>query len=206
MGGVNFNSMTRSSGGNGVGRARETSAQMIDFMTAFPVILVQPTCPRDLRAKGIQFQSTCNLCRESHKTQVWLRCFLVLSFLSTSPCSCAILLNDTFELQTTFEGLREALKKSDAMLYAPNEVTNEVEESCKKMILKCYMLELMMVINEEDILDDNLDVFYEFYEHHLKEPKSDGCRQCETYPLVNITTFSDRLNSLFQEIQSDNSS
>ncbi|KAI9525565.1 hypothetical protein NQZ68_006114 [Dissostichus eleginoides] len=130
---------------------------MIDFMTAFPVILVQPTCPGDLRAKGIQFQSTCNLCRESHKTQVWL-CFLVLSFLSTSPCAAAL---DTSELQMCFDVLREVIKfqNSDAMLYAPNEVINDVEENCT---LTCYMLELIMVIHEEEIKTDEAECIFDF--------------------------------------------
>ncbi|XP_034087133.1 interleukin-15 isoform X2 [Gymnodraco acuticeps] len=170
---------------------------MIDFMTAFPVILIQPTCPGDLRAKGIQFQSTCNLCRESHKTQVWL-CFLVLSFLSTSPCAAS--LPDTQDLQGCFDVLREAIKNSDAMLYAPNEVINDAEE-CKLMLLKCYMLELLMVIHEEEIRTHEADVFFEFNAGF--HPEHDGCqRPCESYPLVNITRFSERLKSFLQEMNS----
>ncbi|KAL3066577.1 hypothetical protein OYC64_016514 [Pagothenia borchgrevinki] len=173
---------------------------MIDFMTAFPVILVEPTCHGDLRAKGIQFHSTCNLCRESHTTQVWL-CFLVLSFLSTSPCAAS--LPETLELQICFDGLREAIKNSSAMLYAPNEVMNDVEENCTLMLLKCYMLELMMVIHEEEIKTLDADYIFGFNHDFLEKHNTDGCRRpCESYPLVNITRFSERLQRFLEEMNS----
>ncbi|XP_041789015.1 uncharacterized protein LOC121603830 isoform X3 [Chelmon rostratus] len=143
---------------------------MTDFMTALPVIPVQPTCPGDPRAKGIQFQSTCNLCRESLKTQVWL-CFLVLSVLST--CTCAASVPGTADVQTCLEGLKHAIQKSDAMLYAPS--VNDVEDKCKIMSLRCYMLELIMVIDEEEIIDDNnADCLMDFNDILPPEANSGG--------------------------------
>ncbi|KAK5899102.1 hypothetical protein CesoFtcFv8_008616 [Champsocephalus esox] len=173
---------------------------MIDFMTAFPVLLVQPACPGDLRAKGIQFQSTCNLCRESHNTQVWL-CFLVLSFLSTSPCAAS--LPDTHDLQLCFDGLRQAIKfqNADAMLYAPNEVVNDAEEECKlNMSLKCYMLELVMVIHEEEIRTDDTEFILDFNGRFQLEHNTDGCRRpCESK--IQLKCDKTTLEMALEEVQ-----
>ncbi|XP_040003146.1 interleukin-15-like isoform X4 [Xiphias gladius] len=135
------------------GRAR--AAQMTDFMTALPVIFVQLRCPGDQRLKGVQFQLTCNLCRESHKTQ-----------------------------------------KSDAMLYAPS--INDIEEKCKSMSLKCYMLELIMVLDEEDVMNKKASCILDFNDN--LQPNSVACPPCEAYSLKNITIFLDRLNNLLEKI------
>lgn len=175
---------------------RETDAatQMIDFMTALPVFLVQPSCPRDRRAKGVQFLLTCNQCRESHKTQVWL-CFLVLSFLSTSACAAHV--PSTPHVQKCLERLTPSIEKSDAMLYAPS--ANDVEEKCKIMSLRCYMLELMMVINEEEVMRD-VNCIFDFNDTLGQTAKPVGCLPCEAYSLKNITVFLDRLNNLLEEM------
>nr|BAN84544.1 interleukin-15 [Oplegnathus fasciatus] len=171
---------------------------MTDFMTALPVILVQPTCPGDQRAKGVQFQLTCNLCRESHKTQVWL-CFFVLSFLSTYTCAASVSGKDTEDIQTCLKELKGNIEKSDAMLYAPS--SNDVEENCKIMSLRCYMLELRMVIDEENIFNEFADCIVDFNESRLPEVvNSVGCPPCEAYSLKNITIFLDRLNNLLKEM------
>ncbi|XP_027138687.1 interleukin-15 isoform X2 [Larimichthys crocea] len=130
---------------------------MTDYMKALPVIIVQPACLRDHRAKGVQFQLTCNLCRESHKTQVWL-CFLVLSFLSIHTCVAAV--PGTAEVLLCLEGVKQEIQKSDAMLYAPSASS----------------------------ADDKVKV---------------GCPPCEAYALKNITVFLERLNNLFQEINTN---
>ncbi|XP_044041299.1 interleukin-15-like [Siniperca chuatsi] len=168
---------------------------MTDFMTALPVVLVQPTWPGDQRAKGIQYQSTCNLCRESHNTQVWL-CFLVLSFLSTSTCAASV--HGTADVQTCLERLKHTIEKSDAMLYAPS--TNEVKENCKIMSLRCYMLELIMVINEEEIVDHKANCIFDFNETLPSDANYDGCPPCEAFSLKNITIFLDRLSNLLKEM------
>ncbi|XP_070684004.1 interleukin-15 [Pempheris klunzingeri] len=172
---------------------------MTDFMTALLVILFQPTCPGDKRAKGVPFQLTCNLCQERHTIQVWL-CFLVLSFLSTSTYAASTYapsLPDTEDVQICLERLIPAIKKSDAMLYAP--LTKD--EDCKIMSLSCYMLELIMVIIEEEI-DDNTDhCILEFNENLPHEANSvSGCPPCETYSLQNITVFLDSLKDLLKEM------
>uniref|UniRef100_UPI0037E6FFAB interleukin-15 n=1 Tax=Semicossyphus pulcher TaxID=241346 RepID=UPI0037E6FFAB len=168
---------------------------MTDFMTAPPVILVQPTCPGGQREKGVHFQLTCNLCPESHKTQVWL-CFLILSCLSTSTCADAVPHLD--HLQTCLNDLKPSIEKSDAMLYAPS--ANNVKENCKKMSLKCYMLELIMVISENEYLEDKLETkcILEFNESLLPEAKV-GC-PCEIHSQKNITIFLERLSNLLKEM------
>ncbi|XP_074555190.1 interleukin-15-like [Halichoeres trimaculatus] len=167
---------------------------MTDFMTAPPVILVNSTHPGDPRVKGIQFQLTCNLYPDSHKTQVWL-CFLILSFLST--CTFAVSVRDIAHLQICLEKLKPSIEKSDAMLYAPS--TNDVKESCKMISLRCYMLELLMVIDEEDIWDNYTTCISDFSD---TLPKDDpvGCPPCEAYSLKNITNFLERLNKLLNEL------
>lgn len=168
---------------------------MTDLMTALPVILVQNTCPGDQRAKDVQFQWSCNLCRESHKTQVWL-CFLVLSFFSVYTCAAS--LPDTVEVRICLERLKVAIEKSDAMLYAPS--ANDVKDNCKVMSLRCYMLELMMVIKEEEVRTNDAECIFDFSDKLGVETNSVGCPACEAYSLQNITTFLDRLNALFEEL------
>uniref|UniRef100_A0A3Q3FVB0 Interleukin-15-like n=1 Tax=Labrus bergylta TaxID=56723 RepID=A0A3Q3FVB0_9LABR len=130
---------------------------MTDVMTVPPVILVQTTCHRGQRARGDLFLLTCNLCQEGHKTQVWL-CFLILSFLGMS--TCAVSERDMANLKECLKWIKPSIEKSDALLYAPS--ANEVEEKCKNMSLKCYMLELKMVIEEEDIRHKKADCIFDF--------------------------------------------
>lgn len=85
------------------------------------------------------------------------------------------------------------------MLYAPS--SNDVEEKCKNMSLRCYMLELMMVIIEQEIKDPKANCIFDFNDG-LRETNSVGCPPCEAYSLKNITEFLERLNSLLQEINS----
>ncbi|XP_008300774.1 interleukin-15 isoform X2 [Stegastes partitus] len=99
---------------------------MTDFMTALHVIVLPLTHTGDQRTKGAQFQPTCNLCRESHKTQVWL-CFLVLSLLSTSTCAQAFV-PETADLKICLRDIKKTIEKSDAMLYAPS--VNDIKVGC----------------------------------------------------------------------------
>ncbi|XP_028322960.1 uncharacterized protein LOC114475878 isoform X2 [Gouania willdenowi] len=159
-------------------------------------ILFGFTCPGDQRGslsrptKDALFQSTCQLCRESHKTQVWLY-FLVLSLLSTSTCVTST--PEIADLQTCVKKLRDLIEKSDAMLYAPS--LNEVEVNCKNMSLKCYLLELIMVAEEEAVPDNRTACIFHFNETLSTE---DGCPPCEAYSFENITTFLNRLNNLLE--------
>ncbi|XP_023259968.1 interleukin-15 [Seriola lalandi dorsalis] len=169
---------------------------MTDFMTALPVIFVQLKYPGVQRVRGVQFQSTCNLCRESHKTQVWL-CFLVLSCLSVSMCAASK--DDTAKLHFCLNKIKHTIEKSDAMLYAPS--INDIEESCERASLKCYVQELMMVLTEEEEVKDNkVQCILNFNEK--LNPNSVGCLPCEAYSLQNITIFLDRLNNLLEKMTS----
>ncbi|KAM7394406.1 hypothetical protein PAMP_021211 [Pampus punctatissimus] len=154
------------------------------------VILVQLSCPGDQREKGTQFPLTCNLCRESQKIQVWL-CVLVLSFLTLSTCSASEPVED---LQICVQNVKHNIEKSDATLYAPS--LNDIK-NCEMMMLKCYMLELLMVMDEEDVDDDCIYAYNEKLKS--EEFKSDGCLPCEAYSLTNITVFLERLNQLLEE-------
>ncbi|XP_075888868.1 interleukin-15 isoform X2 [Nelusetta ayraudi] len=84
-------------------------------MTAAPANVTQPT--GDLRAKGVKFQPNCSHCRESSRSQVWLP-LLLLSFVSAYACVASEL--RTEDLKPCLTGLRNAIEKSDAMLYSPS--------------------------------------------------------------------------------------
>ncbi|XP_028273648.1 interleukin-15 isoform X2 [Parambassis ranga] len=164
---------------------------MRDFMTALLVVLLQLTCPRTQRAKDVLFQSSCNLCRESHKTQVWL-CFLLLSFLSTSTCATHTSAQIK-DLQECVNQVRQTIEKSDVMLYALS--IDDIKDNCRVMTLRCYMLELSMVMWEEDVTTNKAGFINLFITELNPE---DGCPQCETYPLTNITIFLDRIKNLLE--------
>ncbi|XP_020484315.1 interleukin-15 [Labrus bergylta] len=168
---------------------------MTDVMTVPPVILVQTTCHRGQRARGDLFLLTCNLCQEGHKTQVWL-CFLILSFLGMS--TCAVSERDMANLKECLKWIKPSIEKSDALLYAPS--ANEVEEKCKNMSLKCYMLELKMVIEEEDIRHKKADCIFDFSDTLPSDANYAGCPPCEAYSLRNITIFLNRLGYLLEDL------
>ncbi|XP_005932393.1 uncharacterized protein LOC102301656 isoform X1 [Haplochromis burtoni] len=150
-----------------------------------------------VRAKrGFQIQLTCKVCRESHKTQVWL-CLLVLSLLSTPTCANSV--NEAGDLRICLNDLIHNVKKSDAMLYAPG--IEDFPDFCKKMVLKCYMLELIMVLDEEEIERGSQECVRDF-NYNLQTTKNDRCPACETYTLQNITTFMDRLMDLLENLNS----
>ncbi|XP_061574038.1 interleukin-15 [Cololabis saira] len=163
---------------------------MTGSMKRRPGRILQPTCPQP--AKEDRFQWTCNLCQDSHKTQVWL-CFLILSCLSI--CTSATFVSETEDLQTCLEELRDKLEKSDAKLYSPS--VNDFKDNCINMTLKCYMLELKMVIYEEDIQDSKASCIFQFSEALRPET---GCPPCEIYTLANITNFLERLTTILQKI------
>ncbi|KAM4584372.1 interleukin-15 [Odontesthes bonariensis] len=167
---------------------------MTDFMTALLVILFQLACSRDQRAKDAQFQLTCNLCRDSHKTQVYL-CFLILSLLSI--CTHASHETEIEDLKQCMEELKGRIEKSTAMLYAPS--VNDNKENCNHMALKCYMLELMMVVEEEEITHKT-SCIYTF--NSTLRPEV-GCPPCETYSLQNITIFMNRLTRFLEKVNTE---
>uniref|UniRef100_G3PYW5 Interleukin n=1 Tax=Gasterosteus aculeatus aculeatus TaxID=481459 RepID=G3PYW5_GASAC len=164
---------------------------MTDFMTVFPEILVKASQPGYLPSKGFQLRSTCHLFQESHKPQVWL-CFLVLSLLSTSTCAAPGAAK-LAHLQSCLG--TEYLKKA-------------IEENCKMMSLKCYILELRMVIVEEVGSENPKTHCVMDFNERLPDLDNGAsaypvdCPPCEAYSLKNITVFMERLNSLLQELNS----
>lgn len=164
-------------------------------MTAPPVTHDQPTYPGDPPPKRVQFLPTCNQSTDSHRTQVWL-CFLILSVLCS--ITCAYSGPETGPLQDCLNNLKNAIEKSDAMLYAPS--INDVEENCESDSLICYMLELEMVLEELEIQDDNASCVSDFIRHINKTQNTDRCPPCEAYALKNSTIFLDRLNTLLQKL------
>ncbi|XP_026160243.1 interleukin-15 [Mastacembelus armatus] len=165
---------------------------MTNSMTTPQVILFQLTCPGDQRAKGVQFQLTCNQCQESHRTQVWL-CFLVVSFLSISTCAAD---HSPARLKTCLQNVQPTIEKSDAMLYAPS--INDIKDNCKARSLQCYIFELMMVLDEEEVSGKGEDCIFAF--NSTLQANPDGCPPCEVHALKNITVFLDRLNTLLEKM------
>ncbi|RVE76156.1 hypothetical protein OJAV_G00005450 [Oryzias javanicus] len=163
---------------------------MIVFMTALLVVLYQLTCHRNQRAKDDQIQ-ICNLCRDNHKTQLWLS-FLILSFLTT--CTSAV--TEIEDLLTCLDELNSTLQKSDAMLYT---ATISDVERCKDKVLNCYMEELIMVLSEEQMDHKRANCFFHFNATLIPEV---GCPQCEMYSLQNISTFLRILTNTLQRINS----
>lgn len=117
-----------------------------------------------------------------------------LSFLSIQTCAASG--PTTAEVQVCLGEVKQEIEKSDAMLYAPS--ADDVEAKCKEVSLRCYMLELIMVLDEESIMDKNANCIIDFYEK--LSHNTVGCPPCEAYALENITIFLERLNNLFQEI------
>ncbi|XP_031132940.1 interleukin-15 isoform X3 [Sander lucioperca] len=159
---------------------------MTDFMTALPVILIQPTYPGDLQAAST-----------SSRPATFAEIATKLSFLSTSTSAAFVPVPNTSHAQICLKSLKNAIEKSDAMLYAPS--ANDVEENCKVMSLRCYIWELLVVIMEEEIVGPKANCIFDF---NARLPKDNfvGCRPCEAYSLKNITVFLDRLNNLLEEM------
>uniref|UniRef100_A0A087XMF1 Interleukin n=1 Tax=Poecilia formosa TaxID=48698 RepID=A0A087XMF1_POEFO len=164
-----------------------------EFMTALQVIHLQLRLPRDQRAKSDLFQSTWKLCcRDSHKTQVWL-CFFTLSLLTSCVSATKI---DVQDLQTCLQkDLKGAIEKSNAKLYAPK--TEDMTDSCQQKVLFCYMLELMMVFEEEDTEPSKTQCIFNFNRTLLPEK---NCPACEIYSLENSKVFYNRLLNILQKI------
>ncbi|XP_034543005.1 interleukin-15-like isoform X2 [Notolabrus celidotus] len=117
-----------------------------------------------------------------------------LSFLST--CTCAVSSKDIEHFNICLDHLKSSIQKSDAMLYAPS--TNDVKPACVNMSLNCYMLELKMVIDEEDVWNNYTQCINEFALSLSSSANAVGCPPCEAYSPQNITIFLERLNTLLQ--------
>lgn len=111
-------------------------------------------------------------------------------------CAASVTSQNIKDVQLCFNDLKHAIQNSDAMLYAPS--INDIKAECKNMSLKCYMLELIMVIDEEEITDHNSDCIKDF-NRYLSSEAIVGCPRCEAYSLKNITIFLERLCNLLEE-------
>uniref|UniRef100_A0A665ULT6 Interleukin n=1 Tax=Echeneis naucrates TaxID=173247 RepID=A0A665ULT6_ECHNA len=160
---------------------------MTNFMTP-----AKTACPAAPRAKGNQFEQTCKLCRESHKIQVWL-CFLLLSILNISVCAAS----NTAMLQECVKMITKSIERSDAMLYSPS--VHDIKENCERASLTCYVQELLMVLDEEEVTRKAACII-NVNERLCVEPE--GCPPCEAYALKNITGFLEGLNTLLEKMTS----
>ncbi|XP_077381279.1 interleukin-15 isoform X1 [Festucalex cinctus] len=145
---------------------------------------------------GIRLRLCPHLCRDRHTTQVWWLCVFVLSFLSSA--SCALSVRDSQDLQQCLSGLTPFIQNSSAMLYAPS--MNDIQAKCDNLSLKCFLVELVMVIGEEDVDIDNDDVLciLNFNDNLHLEGNAISCPPCEAHSLGNVTTFLNRLKTLLQ--------
>lgn len=110
-------------------------------------------------------------------------------------CAASVTSQNIEDVQVCFDNLKHAIQHSDAMLYAPS--INDVKAECKNMSLKCYMLELIMVIDEEEIMNNNSECIKDF--NLSFEANIVGCPRCEAYSLKNVTIFLERLRNLLEE-------
>ncbi|XP_067106650.1 interleukin-15 isoform X2 [Osmerus mordax] len=109
------------------------------------------------------------------------------------------------ELQEILKETKEIIEKSDALVYAP--VFDNIPESCSKMFLKCYLLDLEIILQEEEMLDvtycrsHNIRSFIEDCST-LFTFSSENCLPCES-EIVNTTIFIERLDELLKAMMSE---
>uniref|UniRef100_A0A8C6TZB5 Interleukin n=1 Tax=Neogobius melanostomus TaxID=47308 RepID=A0A8C6TZB5_9GOBI len=96
-------------------------------------------------------------------------------------------------------------QKSDAMLYAPS--VDEIKPNCDVPSLKCYMLEVEMVLIEQQIdgNDSNAKCIFSFNDKCSKPNACGSCPPCEATALRNSTIFLDNLNNILSKIMSNGS-
>ncbi|KAG5285744.1 hypothetical protein AALO_G00006940 [Alosa alosa] len=88
----------------------------------------------------------------------------------------------------------DIITASDVMLYTPDINVIIKEKGCECFFMKCYLLELNVYWEENEIvqdpiLTDNLEAIEE-----CLEKKSNICSPCEAQPFANISMFSSSLN------------
>ncbi|XP_076151075.1 interleukin-15 isoform X3 [Alosa pseudoharengus] len=88
----------------------------------------------------------------------------------------------------------DIITASDVMLYTPDINVIIKEKGCECFFMKCYLLELNVYWEENEIvqdpiLKDNLEAIEE-----CLEKKSNICSPCEAQPVANISMFSSSLN------------
>lgn len=68
------------------------------------------------------------------------------------------------------------------------------------MSLKCFLLELMMVIEEQEITGEHAECIFDYNFENGSSTFQADCPPCEAYTLKNITIFLERLNNLLEEM------
>uniref|UniRef100_A0A3Q3D6B4 Interleukin n=1 Tax=Hippocampus comes TaxID=109280 RepID=A0A3Q3D6B4_HIPCM len=138
---------------------------------------------------GTRLRLCPHLCRDRRTTQVWL-CVFVLS------TATFIAFHSPMRPENAL--IFAPLQESRAMLYAPS--MNDIQ--CHLLSLKCYFLELVMVMDEEEVDGDNIygNCLHDFNEALLPKDDAVSCPPCEAHSQGNITTFLDRLKTLLQAV------
>ncbi|XP_035993449.1 uncharacterized protein LOC118563226 isoform X1 [Fundulus heteroclitus] len=73
-------------------------------------------------------------------------------------------------------------------------------KQCTHKVLRCYMLELKVIIREENV-DINKTECILIFDERLK-PET-NCSECEVYPLENSTTFYNKFKTILESLTSE---
>lgn len=159
-------------------------------------LTVQPTCVGHHSQKGFHLQLILNLCTDGYRGQVWLY-VMIVSVLCRSTCA-----HNEPEVEGVLhciERVKPKIENSTAMLYTPPPQI--FTGKCDTVSLMCYMLELTMVINEEQVHNNHTDCISGF-KNELNETSkayTGTCPPCEdTTTLRNLTVFLDNLVSVLK--------
>ncbi|XP_076151074.1 interleukin-15 isoform X2 [Alosa pseudoharengus] len=120
---------------------------------------------------------------------IGITCFLPGILRRKKGLRCVCLLRGAVYLAHPFRS-----EASDVMLYTPDINVIIKEKGCECFFMKCYLLELNVYWEENEIvqdpiLKDNLEAIEE-----CLEKKSNICSPCEAQPVANISMFSSSLN------------
>ncbi|XP_056136684.1 interleukin-15 isoform X3 [Lampris incognitus] len=151
--------------------------------------------------KDVRFHLSSIHYQRRHNFEVWFA-FLILSFLGTSTCATAAPSKSykTHVLQLCLKKMKHIFEKSDALLYSPS--IDDIPENCGIMSLKCYILELVVVLYEEDLLkSDDAECIFHFNATLSSQASSVSCPSCETQTLKSATIFLERMVILLQSLQ-----
>nr|QBS13675.1 interleukin 15 [Plecoglossus altivelis] len=144
--------------------------------------------------------------RRRGNAALWNCIFMISIFtgLTSLPATVAEDLQNIMELQVILKETKKIIEKSDAPVYAP--VFDNIPENCSDVALKCYLLELEVILQEEEMLcvtchqSHNIRSFIEDCSS-LSNLPSENCLPCES-EIVNTTIFIKRLDELLKAMMS----
>ncbi|XP_053478010.1 interleukin-15 [Ictalurus furcatus] len=129
--------------------------------------------------------------------------FLILSCLSLFTTHVnAHSHQSLIELQVVLNEMAPLFDGSKASLYAPLPNVKE----CTKKLMLCYLLECNVMLHEENGNKDNLEFIEQLTEVYSDSQNCSMCLACETHPLADSRTFSQRMQTFVQKLLSDTSS